>query len=92
MTGQVEGWILGSSAYSIARWLQHASITAEIEKAFAAPEPESVAMTGQVEGWILGSSMLASSSGLGVPPLRQLDERLQQPFTARSFLLAAPQQ
>jgi hypothetical protein len=43
-------------AYAIARWLQEASSAGEIEKAFAAPEPESVAMTGQVEGWILGSS------------------------------------
>ena len=43
-------------AYSIARWLQDAIITGEIEKAFAAPEPESVAMTGRVEGWILGTT------------------------------------
>jgi len=41
-------------AYSIARWLQEASTTGEIEMTFSAPEPESVAMTAQVEGWIFG--------------------------------------
>lgn len=43
-------------AHSIARWLQEAGTTGEIDKTFGAPVPESVAMTGQVEGWILGSS------------------------------------
>lgn len=43
-------------AFSVARWLQEASRTGVIDHAFAAPEPESVAMTGQVEGWIIGSN------------------------------------
>lgn len=52
-------------AYSVARWLQDASATGEIEKAFAAPEPESVAMTGKVEGWILGSNWPPTRKQLG---------------------------
>jgi hypothetical protein len=43
-------------AYSIARWLQEASTTGVLDRALAAPMPDSVAMTGQVEGWILGST------------------------------------
>lgn len=43
-------------AYSIARWLQEASTTDVLDRALAAPVPDSVAMTGQVEGWILGSA------------------------------------
>ncbi|MGV8989465.1 MAG: hypothetical protein ACOH2H_24900 [Cypionkella sp.] len=43
-------------AYAIAHWLQDAAMSGEIKKAFAPPQPESVAMTTQVEGWILGTN------------------------------------
>ncbi|GAD55830.1 hypothetical protein [Limimaricola cinnabarinus] len=43
-------------AYVIARWLQEADRSGDLSGAFAAPEPEPVAMTGQVEGWILGAT------------------------------------
>nr|WP_321526622.1 hypothetical protein [uncultured Cohaesibacter sp.] len=42
-------------AYSVARWLQEADKSGELETAFTAPEPEPIAATGLVEGWILGA-------------------------------------